>query len=1138
VAATTFASYQYLSSSMLLGENDISEVVQAVRAILDSSTLNQERQRCTQKIEDLKEGDPAKSIPIAFKLLNQANDVSHVGWNIIEHVIRYKWNDMPADIRVTIRNGVLQYMSEGRYSLTSENLHIKTFMSRNLVAMMEQEWPQNWPELFDQFKSIILDGSLHAQSQMVFIVLKRLIENVITYCNVTNALRRKELSTAINLIMPEMLSVTISRIRMCIEAGNSDTSILVAKSAIELLSESVDWVVGRVLEETVDSMIEVLCAYLQVANHGIYETAATCLFKIASRKRSKTDETPIVMSMFKDAPMQSIIGAASLAASVSSSNADHYNYLKALCDLLTALGIHLSEIWAYIKNPPPNFSLYLTAIYSFFIHPSMCIRSDVSQVLVTFASHEQISKTKEFIAAAKPIIAQIPKNVEKVGSLNDDVNSTSATSYYARMDYEDDVEMSRDFIQLRDRVLRFIRESIDLHVDQYIQQLNEWINRIVLQIDAISASEWEALKRYVMAFISTAYLKNLVTDEIDAKFVLMFNSLMDRLETVNEAKTANLMLSIPSSFLQLFEKHSQLIPSFFERLKQILMINSDDQEIVALKRHAISLMLKVSSTMPNVIQEHALFIFNIVNETAPNVTVMQRANLVQVLGALSNLAQPNIRLSFLQSAIQTNIAYFHGQTYVNAISSVSSFMTYIGLTSPPDPDEKAESLHYLNRLELKAHLCTIDGVLQHVNAPTDQSNPLFQLLNPILQTFFQLAHCLNSIRDPTNQRLIHRGYEQSVTDISASDRYQIYCTVMEAEEQENPTETTPFNPSDRLRRYISDITDMIQSIIGLCGSKLFFDFYSLQNIQTFFRSLVMDLDLIIDFRLRYWIRRTWKPLIRSCPTPKIIIPFATTVIQHMQQRLENRWQTIKNVDYDEEQTKEEIFFEHMTCVLSREYVNFLKSIFLGDANVLKDDSKKQPSELLIPSGAALFSDQTLLVNVIATLCTFLNCRDSHTMLKALPISRAILGTTYNIIDEQVANFVLIQSIQSLQVHGADDVAKGPLLGLIFMIYTSLRPRFPILRNVLQEIPETTSESVAIFDERVCGMAQSEKVGEKHRRDVMQKFLRPIIAKNIGEQHKRPSHLRVLQPLIRPVKYNGSENGSSGDISFETLFATS
>uniref|UniRef100_A0A914Y819 Exportin-1/Importin-beta-like domain-containing protein n=1 Tax=Panagrolaimus superbus TaxID=310955 RepID=A0A914Y819_9BILA len=1119
---------------MLLAENDISDVVSAVRAILDSSTVNQERQRCTQKIEELKEGDPGKSVPIAFKLVNQASDVSHVGWNIIEHVIRYKWNDMPADIRVTIRNGVLQYMSEGRYSLTSENLPTKTFVSRNLVAMMEQEWPQNWPELFEQFKSIILDETLHAQAQMVFIVLRRLIENVITFSNVSNVLRRKELSTAVNIIMPEMLAVTIARIKMCIDAGNNDNSILVAKFAIELLSESVDWVVGRVLEETVDKMIEVLCAYLQVANHGIFETAATCLFKIASRKRAKTDETPIVLSMFKDSSMQSIISAASLAAGVSSSSADHYKYLKALCDLLTALGIHLSEIWVYVKNPPPNFSLYLTAIYSFFTHPSMCIRSDVSQVLVTFASHDQISKTKEFVAAVKQVIPHIPKNVEKLGSLDD---RTSMTSYYARMDCEDDVEFQRDYIQLRDRILRFVRETLNTtHIEQYLQQLCEWINRVILQNDSIPASEWESLKRYLMAFISTAYQKELVNDDVDAKFVVMFSSLMNQLETVNKAKTANLMLSIPSSFLQLFEKHPELISSFFERLKQILMITAEDSEIVDLKRHAISLMLKVSSSMPNVIQNHAELIYNIVTTTASSLTIMQRANLVQVLGALSNLAQPNIRLSFLQSAIQANIDYFRSQTFINAISSVPNFMAFIGLTSQADPDEKTESVYYLKRIELKAHLCTIDGVLQHVNAPKNQSNPLFELLNPVLQTFFQLAHCLNALNDQSNQRLVHSSYDQSVTDISADDRHQIYCTVMEADDQE-PTENKAFNATDRLRRYISDITDMVQSIEGLCGSKLFYDFYNLPNIQSFFQSCVMDLDLIIDFRLRYWIRRTWRPLILSCPIPKIVIPFATAVIQHMQQRLQNRWEAVKNVDYDEEQTKEEIYLEHMTCVLSREYVVFLKYIFLGDSNVLKDDSRKQPSELLMPSGAALFEDRTLLVNVIATLCTFLNCLDSHTMLKALPVAKVILGTTFNVLDEQVANFVLIQSIQSLQVHGADDVAKGPLLGLIFMIYTNLRPRFPLLRNVLQEIPDQTPDTVAAFDERVCGMALQEKILEKHRREVMHKFLKSVIAKNVGEQHKRPSHLRVLQPLLRPLKQNG-ENGSSGDISFETLFGNS
>lgn len=48
MAETLFTTiYQ---SSMTVAENDIREVIQAVRAIYDSSTLNQERRRCTEVI--------------------------------------------------------------------------------------------------------------------------------------------------------------------------------------------------------------------------------------------------------------------------------------------------------------------------------------------------------------------------------------------------------------------------------------------------------------------------------------------------------------------------------------------------------------------------------------------------------------------------------------------------------------------------------------------------------------------------------------------------------------------------------------------------------------------------------------------------------------------------------------------------------------------------------------------------------------------------------------------------------------------------------------------------------------------------------------------------------------------------------
>lgn len=58
----------------------------------------------------------------------------------------------------------------------------------------------------------------------------------------------------------------------------------------------------------------------------------------------------------------------SQAASVGADNVEHYRFLKTLCNVLSALGIHLADVWT---QRPPNFGMYLAAIEAFFLHPSV-----------------------------------------------------------------------------------------------------------------------------------------------------------------------------------------------------------------------------------------------------------------------------------------------------------------------------------------------------------------------------------------------------------------------------------------------------------------------------------------------------------------------------------------------------------------------------------------------------------------------------------------------------------------------------------------------------------------------------------------------------------------------------------------------
>jgi hypothetical protein len=76
-------------------------------------------------------------------------------------------------------------------------------------------------------------------------------------------------------------------------------------------------------------------------------------------------------------------------------------------------------------------------------------------------------------------------------------------------------------------------------------------------------------------------------------------------------------------------------------------------------------------------------VFDLVAEVSERVSMMQRANLVHVLAALSNLADAlEDQTNFLRNAIQYDVKYIQQEPFS---SSPVDFLTHSGLTSMPDP---------------------------------------------------------------------------------------------------------------------------------------------------------------------------------------------------------------------------------------------------------------------------------------------------------------------------------------------------------------------------------------------------------------------------------------------------------------------
>ncbi|KAL3119068.1 hypothetical protein niasHT_003851 [Heterodera trifolii] len=635
---------------------------------------------------------------------------------------RNRWLSIPAEVRNVSKMCLLQSLgTETRPSVAAQCL----------AAIACVELPSNqWPDLLD-----------------------RLVANVTTD-GTDNALLREASLEALGYIGLDMAEKQkIGPVLAAIVRGmqREESSVHVRLAAAKALSEIVDWVATRTLEEHVDAIVDATCAFLQTAELNLYEEAAKCLWKIASRKCAKTTETPIVVSMFRDGPMRQILTAANLAAQISSSSYEHYKYLKVLCDLLCALGLHLAEVWSYVMKPPPNFSLYLAALSAFFRHPSIYIRAETAQVLATFFGHERISKNADFLVSIPPLIHFLPKAMNKSCCTSASVDQLDLTEQYSQMDYENETECQREYIRLRDHCLRIIRECASDHFDKLLEVMRNWIANCVRNAENVPLDEWEVMKRLITAVlqVSLSQAAEWATPEVRKEYLTYFDAVFQcsvrissSAQNAKQQRLLNGVLSILSAFFPIFDDFPERIPVMLDHLKSLLMVDNaqQDMDIMATKRHSIALLLKIVSSFSQAIKPYGQTLLELVQTVTPFVSMMQRANLVPILAALSNLAYSvDAQATFLSTSIRADIEFIENEPFS---VSPSNFLMHSGLTSMPDQVAvlNQQCPFYQNRLNLKASLTALEGVLNQINISSDESSlKIFTLFRPVIPKFFQFC---------------------------------------------------------------------------------------------------------------------------------------------------------------------------------------------------------------------------------------------------------------------------------------------------------------------------------------------------------------------------------------------------------------
>jgi len=425
------------------------QLVKAVTVMMDPSSTQRYRLEALKFCEEFKEKCPI-CVPCGLRLAEktQVAIVRHFGLQILEHVVKFRWNSMSRLEKVYLKNSVMELIANGTLNILEEENHIKDVLSRIVVEMIKREWPQHWPDMLIELDTLSKQGE--TQTELVMFILLRLAEDVVTFQTLPPQ-RRREIQQTLTQNMEKIFSFLLNTLQenvnkyRQVKTDNSQESkaqanCRVGVAALNTLAGYIDWVSMSHITAENCKLLEMLCLLLN--EQELQLGAAECLLIAVSRKGKLEDRKPL-MVLFGDVAMHYILSAAQTADGGGLVE-KHYVFLKRLCQVLCALGNQLCALLGVDSDveTPANFGKYLESFLAFTTHPSQFLRSSTQMTWGALFRHEILSRDPLLLAIIPKYLRASMTNLVKMGFPS---KTDSPSCEYSRFDFDSDEDFNAFF---------------------------------------------------------------------------------------------------------------------------------------------------------------------------------------------------------------------------------------------------------------------------------------------------------------------------------------------------------------------------------------------------------------------------------------------------------------------------------------------------------------------------------------------------------------------------------------------------------------------------------------------------------------------------------------------------------------------
>uniref|UniRef100_A0A8C7TBQ2 Exportin-5 n=1 Tax=Oncorhynchus mykiss TaxID=8022 RepID=A0A8C7TBQ2_ONCMY len=1135
------------------------QLVKAVNVMMDAESSQIYRLEALKFCEEFKE-KCSFCVPCGLQLADKTQTavVRHFGLQILEHVIKFRWNNMPQQEKVQLKNCAMGLLSTGTYPILEEESHIKDVLSRIIVEMIKREWPQHWPDMLKEMEALTSVGE--AQTELVMLILLRLAEDVITFRTLPTQ-RRRDIQQTLTQNMESIFSFLLAILQLHVDEYRklAKAHCRVGVATLNTLAGYIDWVALANITNDNCRLLEMLC--LLLSETELQLEAAECLLIAISRKGKLEDRKPL-MVLFDDVAMHYILSAAQpVWAGVVER---HYTFLKRLCQVLCALGSQLCSL----ENVMPQ---NLTGKIYIFLPFEKCsfLRSSTQITWGTLFRHEILSKDPVIIQMTIKYFRATMTNLVKTGfpSSND-----SPSCEYSRHDFDSDEDFNSFFNSFRAQQGEVVRNACRIVPLEAFQIAAEWLQyQISAPIDigttvsktaeglcsilSPSVVQWDAMTFFTESVVGKIF-KN-VEDEVQ----LPVDQGIELLQAVLNYNTQDpLILSCVLtnvSVLFPFVTHRphflpQVLYKLFASITFEVVEESKAPRTRAVKnirRHACSSIIKMSRDYPQFILPCFDMMYNHVKKLFSSealLNMLEKCALMEALVLISNQFKDyNKQKQFLEELMATVAARWTSDEMRRVLWDPALFLDFVGADQLAA--EGTEHTTGINRSRLSFCVYTILGVVKRARWPADLEeakaggfvvgytpngapiyrNPCSAQVLALLPNLLALIRTLNSLFLPENICRLSETFSKAYDMIEVEKNMVLGLPQPALDIYDPPVYKTHL---ERMQGFFCTLYDNCYHTLGKAGLSLQQDFYTIEGLaEQIVGSAFVSLDNVPDHRLR--------TMLHILLSHYLLCPLLGPLFAYMLQwYVDNLLPSVCSEEEEEDESCEEnqeMLEEQLVRLLTREVLDLLsKSTLLGERSDYWDEemmstesqavavSPAQPTGELTELGKCFLKHEDIYMTLLTISFTSLSWKDTSNCHRSASIVcwtllRQVVGG--NLLPEAVTWFYT-SVLKGLQMHGQHEICNSALTQLALLMYENLRPRYMELRTVMTQIPNIThSSALDQYDQRLLEPSSAQRLGEKKRKDQFKKLIAGAVGKALAQQFKKEVHIRNLPSLFKKPK---------------------